>query len=210
MRIFLLSSFLLSSIFCSAKVLHVRYVAQCPAGLSAEEMRLLPSHWDLYLDGDRFRLEEKGMASTRVWLGSSESNEFFVLLNFLGESLALRETCVDGGRWKKGSDLAVPAALQPLLQGADADMIAGEEAQVFQRGEEQAWLSSIEHESWCALGFPRLPLAFLLPDSPHTVWMVAEQVGASAETIAFDLPAGYRVIERGELGGLLPDLSPAE
>jgi hypothetical protein len=59
-------------------------------------------------------------------------------------------------------------------------------------------------------GFPRLPLAFAMPDGDGAVWMVAESMGASEASVAFQVPEGHRLTTRSELGRVVPALEPVD
>ena len=207
MRLFAFFLLAFSALVASGKGLHVRYVAQLPEGLSEEQQALLPEAWDLYMTDEGFRMEEVGGAQ-RVWVGAAGAESVHILIEFFGQTVALIEPCAEPTPWKKGvgpdaSELAAFDGWSPNL--------AGEAAVAYEHDGKAVWLAAARLEAPCMWGFPRLPLAFPLPDAGSAdVWMVAESIGATERPIDFSVPEGYERITTDELGRLIPDLKLAE
>ena len=204
MRITVLVLLAFSSLLGSSKGLHVRYVAHVPEGLSEEQLALIPEYWDLRMTDEGFRMEEVGGAK-RVWVGTSDSESFHILFELFGHRIALLEPCAEPASWRKGT---APAPPLPQFDAA-SPVIAGEEAAAYEWEGQGVWLTAARSEAPCLWGFPRLPLAFPLPES-ISVWMVAESIGAFEGDVDCGVPQGYEQASTEELGRLLPDLKLAE
>jgi hypothetical protein len=202
MRFILSSLFAFSSLFAWSKGLHVRYVPVVPAGTSTEHQALIPEAWDLYVSEEGFRLEETGGIS-RIWVGAAGSDSYHLLLNMLGQAMALWEPCAEQAKWRKGDATAPP--LPDFTPSAPR--IAGEAVSGYVLNGASAWLVESRLNGPCWWGFPKLPLAFLLPESGEvSTWMVAETVEATEMTVDFTVPMGHQETTREDLGTWLPSL----
>ena len=190
----------------TAKITHIRYAVHACDSDSAN----LPTHWDLYLDGDRYRLEEVGVEYPLVWLGQISSPTYDALLPIFGMSIAFLDQTCSAPPWKREADAAWPACLNEVISGGKHPLIAGLEAQAYSNDAGAvAWLSADRMESPCVLGFPRLPLAFPLSDSDGA-WLVMEFLSASEEQVEFEVGEEYTPASRESLPDLLPALAPQD
>ncbi len=206
MRLFAFFLLAFSTLVTSGKGLHVRYVAHVPEGISQEQRAMLPESWDLFITDEGFRMEEVGGAQ-RVWVGTEGAESFHILFEFFGQTVALTEPCAAPAPWKKSEAPAPPVESFDAL----APTIAGEAAVAYAHGGVAVWLTAARLQAPCCWDFPRLPLAFPLPDAGSAqVWMVAESVGATEGRVDCSVPEGYERITTDELGRLIPDLKLAE
>lgn len=190
----------------TAKITHIRYAVHACDSDSAN----LPTHWDLYLDGDRYRLEEVGVEYPVVWLGQINSPTYDALLPIFGMSIALLDQTCTELPWKREAVAGWPACLNEVISGGKHPLIAGLEAQAYSNDSGAvAWLSADRIESPCVLGFPRLPLAFPLSDSDGA-WLVMEFLSASEEEVEFEVGEEYKPTSREALPDLLPSLAPQD
>lgn len=190
------------SAVASAKITHIRYTVHTCGADSAQ----LPTHWDLYLDGDRYRLEEVGVEFPVVWLGQIHAQTYDALLPIFGMSIALLDQTCSMLPWKRESEAAWPACLDEVISEGKHPTIAGLEAQAYSTDQGAvAWLSADRMESPCVLGFPKLPLAFPLTDSDGA-WLVMEFLSASEEDVEFEVGDEYTPTSRESLRDLLPSL----
>ncbi len=207
MRYLLFLLFSVSAFHAAGKITHIRYLAHYSEALDAEALPWLPTHWDLYIDGNRYRLEEAGNEIPRIWVGELVAAEFHLLLSLFGSEVALAGSCSDVKDWRP----APKAELPPLLaagQTPGAPHFGGLEARPYAHAVtgEVAWLGADRMKGPCVMGFPYLPLAFRLPGVADEVWMVAEFMSASEEEVAFGVPEGYAETTMEGMRELLPTM----
>lgn len=209
MRYLLFLFFSVSALHAAGKITHIRYVAHAPADLDRSVAPWMPTHWDVYIDGNRYRIEESGNALPRVWIGQMDVPDYHLLLSFFGSQLALTENCPSTAGWAPAGNVPLPPPLAALTDGPSATF-AGLTARAFTQAAtgEIAYLTAERMESPCVLGFPSLPLAFRFPEGQAEVWMVMEFLSASEERVDFDIPPGYMETTVEGMRELLPTMEP--